>query len=141
MDEEEIDMIGAERIETVGKAARHILRREIVRCDLGGEEDRVALDPGAGDGAPDLALVAIGLGRVDMAIAELERIFHRAFALRAVELPGAEAERWDLGPLDRDEDHAASAERGNGGHSGPKGGARATVERAREPSGGSPRSA
>ena len=52
--------------------------------------------PGAAEGLPDLGLVAVGGGRVDVAVAGLERLRHGRGGLLRRDLEDAEAELGDL---------------------------------------------
>jgi hypothetical protein len=64
--------------------------------ELRRDEYLVARDPALAQGAPDALLVAVGLGSVDVAIAELERPADGVHALGPVrDLPHAEAEQRD----------------------------------------------
>src|SRR5579864_6641505 len=63
---------------------------------LGREKNVLAGDAAVADRAPDLGFIAVDLRRIDMAIAELERLARRRVGARARHRPGAEAERRDL---------------------------------------------
>ena len=63
--------------------------------ELAGDEDLVAVEPGRADRLADAGLVAVPLGGVDMAVADLERARDRLGGLAGVDLEDAEAELRD----------------------------------------------
>src|SRR5262249_20578433 len=95
MDEEEIDEIDAQGLETLLDGCRKSRRRQIVGCNLRHQENVVALDAGIGNRPADFALIAVHLCTVDMADAELDRHRDAAIALIAGERPCAIAQDRD----------------------------------------------
>ena len=94
MDDVEVDLVHAQPFEAALRLGLRVLAR---REELGREEDLIARHVAVAQRAADALLVAVGLRRVDMAVAELERRADRVLALRAVRhLPDAEAEQRDL---------------------------------------------
>jgi hypothetical protein len=73
--------------------------------NLGGDEDLIARQTGGAKPFADLRLIAIHLRRVDMAIAELQRLRDGADAGRATHRPGAETESRNFNAFDRDRLH------------------------------------
>jgi hypothetical protein len=68
---------------------------EVVDPDLGGQEDLVARHAGGRQGRADVLLVAIGLGGVDVAVAQLQRPFDQRLGGAVVQLPSAQADGGD----------------------------------------------
>jgi len=66
------------------------------RPHLCGHEHVVALDPGCAQPLANFALVLVDLGRIDMAIAELQSLLDDASAGASTQLPGAKPDRRDL---------------------------------------------
>ena len=93
VNEKEVDLLDAEPVEALVERRRDHLRPQPVRPDLGGDEDVPARNSGIAEAFPDRRLVAIALGRVDVAIARLDRLCNQAATLGALERPGSEPDR------------------------------------------------
>ena len=83
--------VEAHDVEALPEAREEILRRELHSGDLGGDEHL-----GAGKAAPpdrlaDIRLGLVGLGRVDMAVADLQRREDRLQPFLAGAAEGAQA--------------------------------------------------
>ena len=78
-------------------AAPQLVGAEVARPDLRREPDLAAVHAGLGDRAPDLLLVLVRTRRVDVAVADLERVAHAVVGVVALHEPGPEAEARDRG--------------------------------------------
>ena len=65
----------------------------VFRGELGGDEDRVAVQVGGGQRLTDAGLVAVAGGGVDVAITGLEGDGRRLGRIRIFDLPGSEAQQ------------------------------------------------
>ena len=79
--------------------AFELARGKMRRPDLGDDEHLVALDAGGAQPLPDLALVVVHLGGVDVAIAEPQRLLDDARAGAPAQVPGAETDERDAGAV------------------------------------------
>src|SRR5215207_7894875 len=70
-----------------------IMRREMRRPDLGGEEDLIALHARGAQALADLAFVLVHLRGVDVAIAEPQRLLDDPRAGASAQFPGAQPDR------------------------------------------------
>jgi hypothetical protein len=95
--QEEIDVVDAEPQQAAVEAGECLIVAVVADPELGDDEDLVAVDRGASDPLADLALVAVGGGRVDERVAVRDRGLDRARRLlrRALEdaEPGRRASR------------------------------------------------
>lgn len=94
MDQVEVDVVDAELGEGVVEGRGDAL--VVVVEELGGEPDLVARHARRLDAGADLGLVAVGRGRVDVAVTGLERGLDSRLHLVRLRLPGAEADGGDL---------------------------------------------
>src|SRR5262245_26658595 len=110
MDEQEVDLLDAELLETVLQRMDEMPAAEIVAGDLGDEIDLIPLDGGFGDRLADILLIVIKLGRVDMAKAKIERHGDPVAAFRAGERIGPIAQkRYAIGRLHRITSHSRTS--------------------------------
>src|SRR4051794_22002059 len=96
VDQVEVDVVGLEPVEAGAQSSPRLRAPVVAAPELGGDEDRAALEAGCADRLPDLGLVAVGLRGVDVAVAELERTRHVLDRLLRRDLEDAEAELRDL---------------------------------------------
>ena len=92
MDEEKVDVANVERTERALKGLPHVVGSVGTVVELAGDEDL-----GAGDGRPahrllNLGLVAVHLGRIDVAITDLERAEGGPLRIGRIDLEDAETE-------------------------------------------------
>src|SRR4029079_17944246 len=107
MNEQKIDLLDGEFVETVLQRMDEVPAAEIVAGDLGDQEDLVPLDAGSGDRLADVLLVVIELGRVDMAKPQIKRHGDAVAAFGAGERIGPIAEKGDaIGRLHRVSSHS-----------------------------------
>ena len=96
VDQEQVDGVDAQVGERlVGGLECVVVRVESV-VELAGDEHLVARDVGPVDALTDLLLVAVHLGRVDVAVADVERGPHRVDRLLRLDLEHTETELRDL---------------------------------------------
>lgn len=95
VDQVQVHVVQPQALEAGVDALRHALVPRVV--ELGGDPDVGARNPGVADGGADLGLVAVGEGRVDVAVAVLEGGEDGVVDLVGAGLPGAEADDGDLG--------------------------------------------
>ena len=96
----QIDLVDAEPPQALLHLGYRIL---MYRMELGRDEHLVAGDPAIAQRPADALLVAVGLGRVDMAISQVEGPAHGVHAGRpGGHLPDAEAEDGHLVPVRED---------------------------------------
>ena len=95
--EVEVDLVHAE----AAQAPLDLGRRVVATGEeLRGDEHVLTRDSALTQRLADAGLVAVGLGRVDVAVAGLERPAHRVLAFRAIlDLPDTEAEHRHLGAV------------------------------------------
>jgi hypothetical protein len=100
VDDVEVDVVDAEALEAALDLGLWVLT---VGIELGGDEDLVAGHAAVAQRPPDARLVAVGLGGVDVPVAELERPADRVLALGPVgDLPDPEREQRDLVAVGQD---------------------------------------
>src|SRR5581483_8628123 len=107
--QQQIDMGLAQPHQALLGRALQVMRSEMIGPDLGGEEDVVALHAGCTHPVPDLALVLIDLRGVEMAIAEFQRLLHKARTGASAQLPGAKSDCGDFGAIGLDDMHGKRA--------------------------------
>jgi hypothetical protein len=100
--QQEVDVVGAELAQRILRRALEPCRLEVVEPDLGREPDVGAVDSAGRDPLADLSLVLVRPRGVDVPVADLERIADALARVLAGDQPGAEAEPRDLGALDRE---------------------------------------
>jgi hypothetical protein len=99
--EQQIDVLGLELLEALAGRAEDVVVGETAGAHLGDEEDLLAVYARVSYAAPDLALVGIHLGGVDVPVAQSEGAFDGPDALLTGESPGAQAQRGNFLTLDR----------------------------------------
>ena len=108
MDDVQVDLLDAEPFQAPLRLGLRVLPR---RIELGGDENLLARHAAVAKGAADARLVAVCLGGVYMAVAELQRPADRVLGLGPVrDLPHAEAENRDLVAVC---EHVSMLRRGN----------------------------
>jgi hypothetical protein len=109
MDEEKIDPGELQLFEALIEGGLEIVGGKLITPNLGGHENILALDAGGTQpptqSFPNLALVAIALGGIDMAITDTKRGLDRFDADRFHQRHGSEADRGDLCAVSFDEIH------------------------------------
>ena len=96
VDEVEVDDLLAQALGGRVEGAQRGLVAVLVVPDLGGQEDLLARDVGAGECPADAVLVLVGRCGVDAAVADLESGGHGIGHLGVRDLPDAEAELRDV---------------------------------------------
>src|SRR5579875_186989 len=94
--EEEVDVAEVERLEALLEGAGSGVGVVEAVVQLARDEDLATVDPGGTDGLADLLLVAVHLGGVDVAVADLEGRERRVLRLLGLDLEDAEPELGDL---------------------------------------------
>jgi len=100
VDQQQVDVVGAQALERFRELARHAVGVESLVGELGGQQDIAAGDAGSGQPAADRVLVAVGGRGVDVTVAELERVAHGLGAVVAPQHGGPQAELRDRDALD-----------------------------------------
>ena len=95
VDQQEVDVGEAQLRQAFLGGPLEFARRQVVLPDLGGDEDVVAPDPAGAQTLPDLALIAIHLGGVDVAVSEPPRLLDPPGAEPTAQIPGAETDHRD----------------------------------------------
>jgi hypothetical protein len=93
VDQQEVDVGEAQLRQAFLGGPLEFARRQVVLPDLGGDEDVVAPDPAGAQTFPDLALIAVHLGGVDVAVSEPQRLLDHPRAQPPAQIPGAETDR------------------------------------------------
>ena len=100
MDDVEVDVLDAQPLQAALRLHLGVLRAGM---ELRRDEDLLARDAAVAQGPADALLVAVGLRRVDVAVAELERPPHRVLGLRPFgHLPHAKREEGNLVAIGED---------------------------------------
>ena len=81
VDEQQVDVVGAQAAQGAVDGAGGALVPGVGDPHLGGDEDVLAGQSTGGDGRAHALLVAVGLGGVDVAVADLEGLEHGALGL------------------------------------------------------------
>ncbi|MNV17887.1 hypothetical protein D3C71_1086890 [compost metagenome] len=92
MDHEQVDVIAAQGFKAAIHGMAHRIGLQLIPPDLGGDVDLLAGCRTVHQGLTDCVLVVVGRRRVDVPIAQRQRLFHRAGAFFTEHRPGAEAE-------------------------------------------------
>ncbi len=93
VDKEEIDLRQAQARQAFRGRALQLASSEMIRPDFGGDEDVAARNAGGTQPLPHLTFVFVDLGRVDMAVADAQRLFDHARAGASAQFPVAEPDR------------------------------------------------
>jgi len=96
VDEHEVDVIDAERGQRLVDRGHCLVVVLDLSCQLGGHEQLRTGDAGRPDTVADAAFVAVGLGGVDVAVADVDRGAHSVCRSVVVDEPGAEPQLGDL---------------------------------------------
>jgi hypothetical protein len=91
VDEEQVDVVEPEPFERPAEGPPRVVRPMTIVRQLGGDEHVRALQSGPRDRRPDLLLVAVHLGRIDMPVTGFERRRHGPLGVRRLHQEHAEA--------------------------------------------------
>ena len=105
--EQQIDVRDAQPHQAFLGRALEIGRGEMGRPHLGGDEHVLAPDAGRAQPLAHLALVVVDLGRVDMPIAEPQRLLDEAGTDATFQLPRSEPDGRDTRSMGLDDGHRA----------------------------------
>jgi hypothetical protein len=100
--QEQVDVVGPEAAQRVLRGAAQLVGLEVAREDLRRQPDVLAVDAALRDRLADLVLVLVRARRVDVPIADLERVAHALLGVAVVHQPGPEPERRHARPLHLD---------------------------------------
>ena len=117
--EEEVDVVGAQVLEGALDRGGGPLGLVVRVVDLRGDEQVLAGDARGLERRPDLGLVAVHLGGVDVAVPDLEGAAHRVVRVLGRDLVGAETENGD--GRSRREHKGRNRGRGRGAAGGKRG--------------------
>ena len=95
MDQEQVDVIRAQRAQCGVERASRVVRPVIPVVELAGDEDLAAVQAGIADSLTDFLFIAVHLGGVDVPVPNLERRTHRRGRLIRFYLEYAETQLWD----------------------------------------------
>lgn len=95
VDQVQVDVVGLQGGQRVGQGLGHALVVGVV--ELGGQPDVGAGDARGAQAGADLGLVAVGGGRVEVAVAAAQGGLDGGLDLVGLGLPGAQADGGDLG--------------------------------------------
>ena len=95
MDQEQVDVVEAELLERAGERLAGVVGAVVAVVELAGDEHLAAVDAGGADRLADAPLVAVHLGGVDVAVADLEGRRHGLGGVLGRDLEDAEAELRD----------------------------------------------
>lgn len=99
VDDHQVDDVEAERSQRSLDARLGLGVALDPGVDLGRDEEFVARDAAVAQAFADAALIAVGLGRVDVAVADLHRLPDGLRDLAIVDPPGAQAELGNADPI------------------------------------------
>ena len=119
MHEEEVDVVGVQVLEGTLDRGGSPLGFVVGIVDLRGDEQVLAGDARGLERCPDLGLVAVHLGGVDVAVPDLEGAAYRVVRVLGCDLVGAETEHGD--GRARREGEGRNRGRGRGGACGMRG--------------------
>lgn len=74
--DQQVDLLDAELAGTLVERVQRLVVSEVADPHLGLDEHRRPVQTGAADRLPDLALIAVGRGGVDVAVARRQRRLH-----------------------------------------------------------------
>ena len=94
VDQQQVEIVGAQLRQAVLGRRRQVGVVQLVHPHLGGQEHPVARHFGVADAGTHGLLVAVHLGRIDVAIADRQRRLHHLAAALPLEREGAETECW-----------------------------------------------
>ena len=92
MDEKQVDVLEAELIEIFLVLSQSSGLAQLIAPDLTGQKNLVIRDTARPDPLPNLALILVSPGCVDVTVPHRECRLDRRHATRAAQLKGAEAE-------------------------------------------------
>ena len=95
MDQEQVDIVEAERIERALEGSSRLGRPVEPVVELAGDEHVRPLDSRSGHGASDSRLVAVHFGGVDVAVADLQGLTDRCLGIGGRDLEHPEAQLRD----------------------------------------------
>ena len=95
MDQEQVDIVGAQRLQRLVERTSCFVGFMKAVVELARHEHVGAVDSGVADTLPDLALIAVHLRGVDVAIADVQRGPDGLGGVIGVDLVHAEAQLWD----------------------------------------------
>jgi hypothetical protein len=91
VDEEEVEVVAVQRGQRLLEGPAGIVGPVETVAELAGDEDVGPGEPAGADGLADLALVAVHLGGVDVAVADVEGFADGADGVLRIDLEDAEA--------------------------------------------------
>ena len=95
VDQKQVDVIRTQRAQCVVECAARVIGPVIAVVELAGDEHLAAVQPGIADPLTDLLLVAVHLGGVDVAVADLQRRTYCRGSLIRLDLEDAETQLRD----------------------------------------------
>ena len=99
MDQEQVDVVQAERLERVVEGPAGLVGLVRVVAQLAGDEHVGAVEAGSADRLADFLLVAVHFGGVDVPVAGLQRAAYRSECVLRLDQEDAEAELRMVRPL------------------------------------------
>jgi hypothetical protein len=99
VDQEEVDVVEPELLQALLQRGDRRVMAVTRVVELGGDEDLVAGEPGCVEGLAHASLVLIHLRGVDVAVASLERLTNHGGRVARGDLPDAETELRNRGPV------------------------------------------
>src|SRR5699024_3125129 len=119
VNQKEVDVVGLEFLEALACGFEHRVVVAVRDSEFRRQKHLLAIDGGLRDGCTDLAFVAVHLGGVDMARADIECGRHGTPTGRPARAPRAEAECRELGSQTGDVRHILKAVAGARRQAGP----------------------
>ena len=95
MNEKQVNVLGAQRAQCGLECAARVIGPVTPVVELAGDEHLAAVQPGIADSLTDFLLVAVHLGGVDVAVADLQRRTHRSSGLIRFDLEDTETQLRD----------------------------------------------
>ena len=99
MDEVQVDIVEPQLGQRKVERVQCRLRALVAVPELRRDEELAAIDAGGGQRSTDTLFVVVGLRRVDVPVADLERVDHDALRLCRLDLKYAEAELGNRGAV------------------------------------------